>query len=162
MKESKINRQTKPKSGAVLPETDLRKQLRELEGRIREKLFAEVEGDERKVQQLMAGIEAMRKDLATEHPSQVESFAIEQLVTAWTQSTISALRLQEIEPRHRNAREGSFWERRHHLAQSRVLRSLELLGRLKKVPLSGLESEGVTIRVEYVDMPDYRRSLGAG
>jgi hypothetical protein len=164
---------TKPKpirKGQRKPSLDLVKQnpsnvieeLREIEDQIRSHIFAEIEHDSTKIEKLMSGLEAMRQSLTSDQRSSVESIAIEQVVTAWTQSTVSAMRLQEIQPPHRTAYEGSFWERRHHLAQGRLLRALEFLERVRRTNLPGFEPEGITIRVEYVDQPEYRRSLGAG
>lgn len=156
-----------PKPGQKRPklepkQTPTSMELKEVEDEIRSRLFAEIEHDPVKVQQLTTGLESLRQILNRDQKSGLESVAIEQIVTAWTQTTVSALRLQEFDPARSSAQEGSFWERRHHLAQSRLLRSMDFLDRLRRVPITFSDPENVVIRVEYVDMPDYRRSLGAG
>lgn len=110
--------------------------------------------DESKLQGILTTIDQMRTELLDENASRMEKVAADQVITAWLQTAVTAYNLEGVIPNGRNARLSAFWENRHHKAQGRLLRSIELLARLKKLKLPSGDSSVIKIVVERTDWPE--------
>ncbi len=85
------------------------------------------------------GIRQMRKDLRSEGQSATECMLIEHVLTCWLQCAMLGRKLEFISANGHSIEAGSYWDRRYSAAHARFLRSLETLGRIRKLKLPTLQ-----------------------
>ena len=86
-----------------------------------------------------AGVDKMRKNLAEKDANQLERLAIEQILTCWVHCDVVGMKLQSNTQGKHSMSEGMYWEKRYHLAQARLSRSMELLGKLRRLRIPNVQ-----------------------
>ena len=81
---------------------------------------------------IKVGLNEMREKLRTDDDTELEIIAIEQILTNYIQAGTTGYRLESLNSDQIQTETGKFWERRHNLAQSRLLRSMNALAHLRK------------------------------
>ena len=126
---------------ALLTNEELWRRVGDLDQEVRTKALAVIENDSVKHESALVGIDLMRKGLLNDGASDIERIAAEQILTCWVQTAVSGYRLESLEPSRETGRDARFWERRHELAQGRLMRSIDMLARLRRLKLVGGKNE---------------------
>ena len=86
-------------------------------------------------QSTVEGLNQLRDQFAEEGDGLLERMAIEQIITAHIQAAKTGFKLESMQPNEKVEIEARFWVRAHNLAQSRLLRTMQALTRLRKANL---------------------------
>ena len=88
---------------------------------------------------IQTGLNQMRDELGFARASATERLVIEQILTCWAQCSVVGNRLEQVSAGPHSLSEGLYWERRYNGAQTRLVRSIEVLARLRKLELPTLQ-----------------------
>ncbi len=126
---------------------ELKDALAEIQASMRARCLSAFGYDEAKTARLIDEFAEMSRRLENKDLTDLERLAAEQIITCWIQTTVTGYRLEGLAPGQQGGRMASFLEHRHNMAHSRLLRSVDLLSRLRSVGL-GEAPEGRRMVIE--------------
>ncbi len=88
---------------------------------------------------VIVGLDRMRAEFGFAQANAVERLLIEQILTCWVQCSMVGKKLEGISAGTHSLEVGLYWERRYNIAQSRYVRTLEALAKIRKLELPDLQ-----------------------
>ena len=133
---------------------ELKDALAEIQATMRSRCLEALEYDNAKMKRLLDELAAMSRRLDDSELTDLERLATEQIITSWIQTTVTGYRLEGLSPGQEGGRMASFLEHRHNMAHNRLLRSMDVLARMRGIGIA--PGKGVTGKT---DEPDNDRHL---
>ena len=122
---------------------ELKDALAEIQATMRAKCLSAFGYDDEKTKRLIEEFAEMSRRLENKDLTDLERLAAEQIITCWIQTTVTGYRLEGLAPGQQGGRMASFLEHRHNMAHSRLLRSMDMLSKLRESGVGGeAEPEG--------------------
>jgi hypothetical protein len=98
---------------------------------MREESLGDLDTNTLRYQAICVAAEQMRKSLAPLGCNELQSIIAEQIINSWVQTGLTGKKLETIDPSLALTEEGKFYERRHNLAHSRLMKAMALMLRIQ-------------------------------
>jgi hypothetical protein len=155
----KKGRQKKPTNAFIQSALSKPEILGRLDKAIREKVSVLFSFDPALLKDVEAEAQVLREQLLKDPENPLDRVMVDQVVCSWLETGASAYRKACLPECDKGRRLAPFLERQHHQAQSRLIRSIESLNRMRSLPIAGAEPETLRIIVERVEYPSGHSSV---
>lgn len=115
------------------------KQIGNLQWQLRRRMLASYEKNAVAFESIQAKLNNLRSTLEKASDSSVEKLLIDQILTGWMDVSVTGSKLAALSEGNHSQSSGTYWDRRYHTAHARLLRSIEMLARVRKLGLPSVQ-----------------------